>query len=1063
MKKYILTLLLVLGTTLSAMAQNEINVTGRVTDASGEPIIGGSVIVKDAKGLGTITDYDGNYKIKVQQYRTLVFSYIGYKTQEVLVKGDKTVIDIQLQEDIQNAVDEVVVTGMGTQKKLTVTGAVSNVKMDDLKHYSTSNLTNTLAGNVPGIMAFQSSGQPGKNTSEFWIRGISTFGASSKAYILVDGFERENIDDINIEDIENFSVLKDASATAIYGSKGANGVVLITTKHGKAGKVQINGKVETSYNTRTITPEFVDGFQYANYLNEARVTRNLGVLYQPVELDIIREGLDPDLYPNVDWQDLLLKDGAMSYRANLNLSGGGETARYYVSMAYTEDEGMYKTDNTLKKKYDTNANYKRWNYRMNVDIDVTKTTLLKLGIGGNLNKRNSPGIGDDKVWGQLFGYNALFTPVVYSNGYYPAKGAYNVETIDGVEVRTINENYINPWVSSTQTGYNNEWQNDIQTNVTLEQDLGFLLKGLNFTGRFGLDTHNENAIQHHRLPALYRANSRNTETGQLDFDLLQSARDMTQSTSNSGWRREFLDLLLHWDRSFLDAHNFGANVKYTENQQISTQNLGTDIKNSVSRKNKGLAAQATYNYKYRYFLDYNFGYNGSENFADGHRWGFFPAWSVAWNVGEEPWVKKQAPWLDMFKIRFSHGKVGSDTTGDSRFPYLYTLISSITESERNQGGGGNGYYWGQYFTNPYSGIRYRQVASEGVTWEVATKNDLGIDLVLFGNKFSLTVDYFDEKRTGIYQERRFLPTTVGLEYWDAGGWNYPKANVGSVKSRGFDGNFRYEEKFGDVSVTVRGNMTYSKNEIGEYDEENNVYPYQNQHGYRVNQVRGLIAEGLFKDYDDIRNSPTQTFGTVQPGDIKYKDVNGDGIIDGGDECAIGATDRPNLIYGLGLSVAWKGFDFNLHFQGAGKSTFMTYGKNVYAFSEGQWGNVFKGLLENRWVDSETASMLGIQPNENVNADYPRLSYTGNSNNFRNSTFWLRDGRYLRLKNLDIGYTLPKQIVNKIHFQSIRFFVSASNLFFLHKKFSIWDPESLQPRGEDYPITKAVTLGMQVNL
>ena len=1065
MKKYIALLLLALGTTLSALAQNEITITGRVTDQSGEAVIGGSVIVKDAKGLGTITDYDGNYKIKVQQYRTLVFSYIGYKTQEVLVKGDKTVINIQLQEDVQNAVDEVVVTGMGTQKKLTVTGAVTNVKMDDLKHYSTSNLTNTLAGNVPGIMAFQSSGQPGKNTSEFWIRGISTFGASSKAYILVDGFERENIDDINIEDIENFSVLKDASATAIYGSKGANGVVLITTKHGKAGKVQINGKVETSYNTRTITPEFVDGFQYANYLNEARVTRNLGVLYQPVELDIIREGLDPDLYPNVDWQDLLLKDGAMSYRANLNLSGGGETARYYVSMAYTEDEGMYKTDNTLKDKYDTNANYKRWNYRMNVDIDVTKTTLLKLGIGGNLNKRNSPGIGDDKVWGQLFGYNALFTPVVYSNGYYPAKGSYNVETIDGVEVRTINENYINPWVSSTQTGYNNEWQNDIQTNVTLEQDLSFITKGLNFTGRFGLDTHNENAIQHHRLPALYRASSRNTETGQLDFDLLQSARDMTQSTSNSGWRREFLDLLLHWDRSFLDAHNFGANVKYTENQQISTQNLGTDIKNSVSRKNKGLAAQATYNYKYRYFVDYNFGYNGSENFADGHRWGFFPAWSVAWNVGEEPWVKKKAPWLDMFKIRFSHGKVGSDTTGSSRFPYLYTLISSLTESERNQGGGGAGYYWGQYFTNSYSGIRYRQVASEGVTWEVATKNDLGIDLVLFGNKLSLTVDYFDEKRTGIYQERRFLPTTVGLEYWDAGNnnWNYPKANVGSVKSRGFDGNFRYEERFGDVSLTVRGNMTYSKNEIGEYDEENNVYPYQNQHGYRVNQVRGLIAEGLFKDYDDIRNSPTQTFGPVQPGDIEYKDVNGDGIIDSGDECAIGATDRPNLIYGLGLSVAWRGFDFNLHFQGAGKSTFMTYGKNVYAFSEGQWGNVFKGLLENRWVDSETATMLGIQPNEDVNADYPRLSYGGNANNFRNSTFWLRDGRYLRLKNLDIGYTLPKQLVNKIHFQNIRFYVSGSNLFFLHKKFSIWDPESLQPRGEDYPITKAVTLGMQVNL
>ncbi|MBP5770758.1 MAG: TonB-dependent receptor [Bacteroidaceae bacterium] len=1051
MKKYIATLFLLLGTTFSVLAQKEVTVTGVVKDATGEPLPGANIIVKDSKGLGTITNIDGEYSIKVQQYKTLVYSFMGFETQEVVVK-DQQKIDITLQEKATSALDEVVVTGMQSQKKLTLTGAITNVKMEELKHFNTSNLTNTLAGNVAGVMAYQKSGQPGKNTSEFWIRGISTFGASSSAYILVDGFERENLDDINIEDIESFSVLKDASATAIYGSKGANGVVLITTKHGKAGKVNINAKVETSYNTRTITPEFVSGFDYANYLNEARVTRNLGILYQPVELDIIRYGLDPDLYPNVDWQDLLLKNGAMSYRANLNISGGGETARYYVSMAYTQDEGMYKTDKTLRDRYDTNANYDRWNYRMNVDVDITKTTVLKLGISGNLNKRNSPGIGDDKVWGQMFGYNPLYTPVLYSNGTYPAKGVFNESEENGVTVYTLDENYINPWVSSTQTGYNTEWQNNIQTNVTLEQDFSFITKGLRFTGRFGYDTYNSNSIQHHRLPALYAARSRNTETGLLDFQQVQSVRDMTQSSANSGSRREFLDLLLHWDRKFGDYHNVAANMKFTEDQDISTQNLGTDVKNSVSRKNKGLAAQVTYNFASRYFADFNFGYNGSENFADGHRWGFFPAWSVAWNVGEEPWVKGKVKWLDMFKIRFSNGKVGSDATGSNRFPYLYTLEAS-----------GNGYTWGQNGQNSYGSVRYRQVSSDYVTWEVATKNDLGIDLVLFNNKFSLTMDYFDEKRTGIFQERRFLPTTVGLEYWDDNGWNYPKANVGAVTSRGFDGNFSYNDKFGDVGLTVRGNITYSKNRIDEYDEENNVYAYQNQYGYRVDQVRGLIALGLFKDYDDIRNSPTQEFGTVQPGDIKYKDVNGDGVVNDGDVCAIGATSRPGLIYGLGVSVTWKGFDFNLHFQGAGKSTFSTYGKCVWAFSESQWGNIFKGMLDNRWVDSETATKLGITANEDPNANYPRLSYGGNSNNDRNSTFWLRDGRYLRLKNLDIGYTLPKRIVNKIHFQNIRVYVSATNLFFLHKKFDTWDPESLQPRGEDYPITKAITAGLQVNI
>lgn len=1044
---------MLLGLTISAWAQNAMEVVGTVTDATGEPIIGANVTIKDASGLGAITDIDGNYKIKVKEYQTLLFSYIGFETVEQLVKPGMSRIDIKLAEEKVNAVDEVVVTGMGTQKKLTLTGAVTNVNMDDLKHYNTSNFSNTLAGNVPGIMAFQSSGQPGKNTSEFWIRGISTFGAGSSAYILVDGFERENIDDINIEDIESFSVLKDASATAIYGSKGANGVILITTKHGKAGKININGKVETSYNTRTITPKFVSGADYASYVNEARVTRNLGVLYQPVEMEIIRNGLDPDLYPNVDWQDLLLKNGAWSTRANVNLSGGGETARYFASIAYTDDEGMYKTDAALKNKYDTNANYKRYNYRMNLDIDVTKTTLLKLGVSGNLNKRNAPGLGDDKVWGQLFGYNALYSPLVYSNGYYPYKAQPGVNNDN-------RDNYVNPWVSSTQTGYNTEWDNNIQTNVTLEQDLSFITKGLRFTGRFGYDTYNSNRISHRKLPALYTARNRDTETGELVFDKINDVQDMTQSTSNDGSRREFLDLLLHWDRMFWQAHTFGVNVKFTEDQNITTQNLGDDIKNSISRKNKALAAQFTYNFKNRYFLDYNFGYNGSENFADDHRWGFFPAYSIAWNIGEEPFIQKNLPWVNMFKVRYSHGKVGNDKMYEGndliRFPYLYTI-------ERDSYDPTNDKYHVEYIfgqtqsiASTYGSAYYRQVASNNVTWEVAKKDDIGVDLVLLDNKFSLTVDYFSENRTGIYMRRSFLSAIVGLE-------STPRANVGSVSSKGFDGNFKYEDRFGDVSFTVRGNMTYSKNKIGEYDEENNVYSYQYQRGYRVNQVRGLIAEGLFKDYDDIRNHPKQMFGDVQPGDIKYKDVNGDGVVNDGDECAIGATSRPNLIYGLGLSVAWKGFDFNLHFQGAGKSTFMTLGKCVYAFSEGQWGNIFKGMLEDRWVDSETAAKLGLKANEDPNATYPRLSYGGNANNFRNSTFWLRDGRYFRLKNLDVGYTLPKQIVNKIHFQNIRFYVAASNLFLIYAKFRDWDPESLQPRGEDYPITKSVTAGVQVSL
>lgn len=1011
----------------NALAQEQLNISGTVTDAAGEALIGVSVTVKDAKGLGTITNIDGKYNIKMQQYQTLVFSYIGYKPVSVLIKGDKKVIDVQMSEEKTNAIDEVVVTGLGTQKKLTVTGAITNVDVSQMKQFPSSNFTNALAGNVPGIIAMQSSGQPGKSTSRFWVRGISTFGASASAMILVDGFERNNIDDLNIEDIESFSVLKDASATAIYGSKGANGVILITTKHGKAGKININVKGEASYNTRTITPKFIDAPTYANLLNEARVTRNLAPQYQPEELALIRSGLDPDFYPNVDWSKLLLKNGAMSYRADLSMSGGGNTARYFVSLSYVEDQGMYNTDETLRKKYDTNANYKRWNYRMNVDIDVTPTTIIKLGVSGNLNKRNSPGLGDQYLWSELFGFNALSSPVLYSNGYVPAYGN--------------NIHQMNPWVSSTRTGYNEEWDNNIQTNVTVDQKLDFITKGLSFTGRFGYDTYNSNHIYYRLWPAMYRANSRDSQ-GNIIWDKLFEETSMSQTSGGDGSRHEFLEALLRWDRTFDKLHNFSAVSRFTQDERIQTRNIGTDIKNSVSKRNQGLAGQLTYNYALRYFIDFNFGYNGSENFADHHRYGFFPAFSLAWNVAEEPLVKKALPWLNMFKLRYSWGKVGNDNMG--RFPYLYTLDYTPNI----------GYNWGSNLSSgTIPGIHYTQMASPNVTWEVARKTDFGFDFVAFDNKFSLTMDYFHEKRTGIFIQRMFLPDITGLE-------SYPWANVGAVKSQGFDGNFQYKDHIGEINWTVRGNITYSKNTILERDEENNVYAYQYGKGYRVNQQRGLIALGLFRDYDDIRNSPKQSWGTVQPGDIKYKDVNGDGIVDDGDRVAIGATDTPSFIYGLGASVSWRGFDLNLHFQGAGKYTFLINSGAVNAFRDGRWGNILQGITDNRWISSDIS---GTKETENPNAPYPRLSYGYNLNNQQSSSFWLRNGRFLRLKNLDIGYTLPKPMVNTIHLESVRIYISGQNLI-TWSPFKLWDPElDSSQRGQIYPITRSLTAGIQISL
>lgn len=1037
MKKHLAIFLLLLVIPLTMLAQQKITVTGTVTDPQGEPMIGVNITVSDVPGLGTITDLFGKYSIKMEPYHKLQFTYIGYEDVDILVK-EQRVVNVVMKESSASELDEVIVTGMGSQKKLTVTGAVTNVDVKDLKRFSTSNLSNALAGNVPGIITQQTSGQPGKSTSEFWIRGISTFGASSSAYILVDGFERNSLDELNIEDIESFTVLKDASATAIYGSKGANGVVLITTKRGKSGKIKIDAKVETSYNTRTITPEFVDGLSYAELMNEALVTRNKGVAYQPEELELFRTQMDPDFYPIVDWKDMILKDGALSYRANLNLSGGGNTARYYVSASYNEDQGMYRTDETLRKDYNTNANYKRWNYRVNVDIDITKTTLLKLGVAGSLAKRNSPGLADDNLWGMLFGYNSIASPVYYSNGYAPISHRDNV-------------NKLNPWVAATQSGYKENWDNNVQTNVTLEQKMDFITKGLRFVGRFGFDTDNSNWINRTRLPDLYKANGRDQATGEIIFDKMYSAYDMTQTSGSSGKRREFVDLLLSWERAF-GSHHGGLTFRYTQDAEKRTVDIGSDIKNGVARRNQGLAGRATYNWAYRYFVDFNFGYTGSENFAPGHQFGFFPAFSLAWNVAEEPLIKKHMKWMNMFKIRYSYGKVGNDNLGDNnRFPYLYSISNHIVDNTIPYV-----YNWGfgNYDKN-FIGTHYTQMASTGVTWEVATKQDLGVDLSLFNDKLTATVDYFSEKRTGIFMTRQFLPNIAGLE-------SNPKANVGEVKSKGFDGNFAFKHKINAVNVTLRGNITYSKNEVLERDEENQVYSYLYQRGYRVDQVKGLISEGLFADYDDIRTSPKQSWGTVQPGDIKYRDVNGDGIVNDQDKVAIGATTKPNLIYGIGASFAWNGFDLNIHFQGAGKSTFPVYGKCVYAFSENDWGNIFSDMIQDRWVDADTAEKLGLQANENPGASYPRLTYGSNQNNQQTSTFWMRDGRYIRLKNLDFGYTLPKSVVNKLHFNNIRVYVAGANLI-TWSSFKVWDPESANARGEDYPLTKSVTMGITVNL
>ena len=1023
MRTLYIMLLLVICSTLGLHAQakvdrEEIIVTGLITDESHEPLVGVNVVIQDRPGLGAITDINGKFKIKMEPYLRLVISFIGFETQEILIKEQKT-IKVVMKEAKATALDEVVVTGTGEQRKLTMTGAVTNVDVSTLKT-SSSSITNALAGNVAGVLARQASGMPGENRSEFWIRGISTFGAGSSALVLVDGFER-SMNEINIEDIETFTVLKDASATAIYGSRGANGVVLITTKRGKEGKVHIDAKVETTYNTRTYTPELVDGYTYATLMNEARITRNQIPFYSDEDLHLLANGLDKDLFPNVDWMGMLLKKGAPTYRATLNINGGGSLARYYVSASYVKEAGMYNVDEGLKD-YDTNSSYHRWNYRVNVDMDITKSTLVRVGIAGSLDKMNQPGVGNS-VWESVMGYSPITSPVLFSDGRIPAYG-----NSDG---------RMNPWAASTQTGYQEHWNNKMQADITLEQKFDFITKGLKFVGRFGMDTNNAQWNNRKKLPEMWKVEQNRDSDGKLVPTKVRGEEIMSQQSSSTGERKEYLEAELHYNRSFSD-HLIGGVLKYTQDKIINTTS-NSDVIQGIDRRHQGLAGRFTYGWKYRYFVDFNFGYNGSENFAPNHQFGFFPAYSAAWNIAEEPIVKKHLKWMNMFKLRYSYGKVGNDTMND-RFPYLPSFGSSS----------GNGFNYSDLETSYfYDGLTYTKYATTNVTWEIATKHDIGIDFSLWDDRFTGTIDYFYERRDGIYQSRSFIPVSVGLN----SSLSYA-TNVSAVSSRGLDGNFGFKQKIGNVNLTLRGNITYSKSKILEYDEEVTNYKYTLATGFQVSQPRGLIAEGLFKDYDDIRNSAKQTWGDVMPGDIKYRDVNGDGIVNDKDYVPIGATNRPNLIYGFGFSAQWKGFDVNVLFQGAGKSTFFIDGYTVYPFKDGDWGNILTDVVKsNRWILGE---------NEDPNAKYPRLSYGGNNNNYQSSTYWMRNGSYLRLKNLEVGYTIPKSIVNKIRLNNIRIYFMGTNLV-TFSSFKLWDPELGSSNGQVYPLSKAYTLGLTINI
>lgn len=801
--------------------------------------------------------------------------------------------------------------------------------------------------------------------------------------------------------------------------------------------MNINFKTEYGISSSAFEREFVDAGTYAALANEARMTRYQDPVYSDNELEIIKYGLDPDLYPNVDWQKLLLKDHTSTFKAMLNLSGGGSTARYYISGSYYKQDGIY--NDNLKEEYGRGSGYNRYNYRLNTDVNITKSTILEVGIGGWVTDQRNPGLAvDDNFWQSIGRMTPIAVPLRYSNGQLPTYGS--------------NNNEISPYVLLNYTGYQAYWENKVETNVGIKQDLGFITEGLQFSGRFSYDGFNDQRTNRLKRPALYKAERVRDMNGDLITTRIFDEQTLHQSTSTSGWRRAYGELQLGYDRTF-GRHRVGGLLfyymqSYSEMASVGDTSATDQIFKTIPQRNMALSGRVTYGYDDRYLLEFNFGYSGSENFEPENRFGFFPAIAAGWVISNEKFIKKNLPWLTLLKIRYSYGQVGNDRISGGRFPYLTTVV------------GGGGISFGNQGSNSVGGIRIGLMGSSGLTWEVATKQDLGLDLKI-ADRFDLTVDIYRDNRDDIFMRRAYLPGTVGLLAISDTDNQNPWGNVGAMQSEGIDGNFGFTQPIGkDFVFTLRGNLTYAHTKVLRYDEAANALWYRMTQGYKWSQNKGLIALGLFKDEAEIASSPSQYDLELMPGDIKYKDINGDGMINDDDIVPIGNTQNPELVYGFGLSAQWKGFDFSVLFQGTGKTDVILEGYSVFPFSEGEYGNVLSAVADprNRWISREIS---GTPATERQDAIFPRLSYGARENNQKRSTWWLRDGRFLRLKNLELGYTLPQTFTRKFKVERARIYFLGYNLA-CWAPFDWWDPEQGSVNGNVYPIQKTFTFGLNVS-
>ena len=1009
----------------------KLTVEGTVLDELGEPMIGAGVLVKNTV-IGVITDLDGHYSITVDAAGgggILVFSSLDYDDQEIPVNG-RTEINVQMQLQ-STSLDEVVVVGYGTQKRESVVGSIATVDATQLKVPS-AQLSSGLAGQLAGVVAVQKSGQPGSSGAEFYIRGVSSFQGSVTPLVLVNGVERD-IDIVDTDDIASFSILKDASASAVYGVRGANGVILITTKKGEVGRPRINARSETGITQPLIMPSFVNSEQFATMYNWAADEPK----YTAEEIGLYRSQEDPDLYPDVNWIDQMYRKLASNQRVNVSVSGGSDVVRYFISGSYFTESSIFKNAGNVYG-YDSSISYDKFNFRANVDINLTESTVLSLNLANIYETRVSPGTDSGTIWSWAFSTSPNAVPYEYSDGTISRPSGTNE----------------NPWNLLVHTGYYESFTNSAQSVIGLSQDFGKLwdpLEGLTANFKFSWDAWNYQSQGRTKTPRQYHAQGRD-EDGALIFGdpIVEGTSSLSYSAGGSSSMTTYMEGSLNYNKVFNSIHRFGAMFLY--NHTIRRNTLGGDATTSLPYKNQGIAGRITYALKDRYFAEFNMGYNGSENFAPGHRFGFFPAVSAGYMISEEDFWAPLKNFINVLKFKASYGKVGNDQIGGARWLYLPTVITGNSATIGKTGGNGG------------SGLAIGRPENLDFSWEEETKLNIGVEFELW-RELRIMADYFDSHRTGILMQRGGLPGIAGLQ----NGSKLPYVNVGETRNRGVDMSAEWHKQIGDLYLNGRGNFTYNRNTLVNNDEPDWKYKYQNRigkpYGVGAGQPWGLLAVGLFESEEEIANSPTQTFGEYRVGDIKYQDINGDGRIDADDRIYLGYTTLPEITYGFGVGAEYKGWDINVFFQGVDHVSFFLSGASLtspFSSTAIERSAVQYDVWENGW---DRLTNNGEDLSHAGEAVYPRLaigSAAGSSNNSQTSSWWQRDGAFLRLKNFEMGYTLPKKLLARTGFiQSLRLYVSGNNLL-TFSKFKLWDPEQGGGQGASYPNNRVYSFGLNAN-